>query len=87
MRRPALVVGGTSPIIPKSMKVSFQPRPLGSAGTGVTKILPGCGSAWKKPLLKSWSNITAAKTGATSAGSMPARPSASVSVILIAVTS
>ena len=28
--------------------------------TGVTKMLPGCGSAWKKPSRKSWSNMTVA---------------------------
>ncbi len=87
LRRPLRVLGGTSPIIPKSMKVSIQPCATEPSATGVTKTLPGCGSAWKKPSAKSWSNITAANTGATSTGSMPAAMSPAWSVILIAVTS
>ncbi len=88
LRSPLRVPAPTSPIMPKSMKVSFHGRPsVSPCPFGVTKILPGCGSAWKKPRVNSWSNITAAKTGATSTGSMPAARRASASVILIAVTS
>ena len=86
-RRPLRVLAGTSPIMPKSMNVSFQGRSVDEPVTGVTKMLPGCGSAWKKPFVNNWSNMTDAKTGATWAGSMPAASSASASVILIAVTS
>ncbi len=72
--------------MPKSMNVSFQ-APLGCIGDRGDEDVAGCGSAWKKPLVNSWSNITEAKTGATFAGSMPAARSATASVILIAVTS
>ena len=55
--------------------------------TGVTNMLPGCGSAWKKPSRKSWSNMTVANCLATAFGSMPAASRASRSLILMAVTS
>ena len=73
--------------MPKSMKVSVQVRPAASGACGVTKMFPGCGSAWKKPAPNSCSNITSAKVCATSVGSIPAARSAATSFTLIAVTS
>ena len=86
-RRVPRRLAGTSPIMPKSTKVSVHGWPSCPGAAGVTNRFPGCGSAWKKPCRNNWSNITSAKADATSEGSMPAERSAAVSVILIAVTS
>ncbi len=87
VRRPSRRLSGTSAIIPKSMKVRRKLRPVVESASGVTKMLPGCGSACTKLCVNTWSNMTSANTSATSAGSMPAARRASVSLILIAVTS
>ena len=87
---------GTSPIMPKSIKVIRQlgppvaaaPEPsVSPAGNGWMNTLPGCGSAWKNPWMNTWSNITDANSSATSAGSIPAARRPARSVILMSVTS
>ena len=72
------------PVIPKSMKVSENaPR----SSPGVTKMLPGCGSAWKWPLSNSCVNMLSASAPATADGSIPRSRSAATSLIFTAVTS
>ena len=84
LRSPLRSPSGTSPIMPKSMKVSCHAgrpcRPLVDPALGgrrgVTKMLPGCGSAWKKPSREELVEHDRANSFATSAGSMPAARSA-----------
>ena len=49
--KPCLVVRLSAPTMPKSTNATVGVVLL---GPGITKILPGCGSAWKKPISKNW---------------------------------
>src|SRR5207244_1996041 len=69
---PARKAGGKSLARPKSSSTSRPP--------GWTRMLPGCGSAWKKPCTRICSQKRSISRRATSAGSTPSarRPSTSV---------